>query len=55
MQPVDKELHFVISEVEYDDEGGVLTCSIEAVMSKRQSPIQWQDLKDATRWAQGWQ
>lgn len=53
--PVNKEKHFIITEMEFDEEGAVLSCVIEAVMSKRQVVINWQDLKDRQRWLQGWQ
>ncbi|WP_283711047.1 TIGR02450 family Trp-rich protein [Pseudoalteromonas prydzensis] len=53
--PVNKEKHFIITEMEFDEEGAVLSCVIEAVMSKRQVAINWQDLKDRQRWLQGWQ
>jgi tryptophan-rich hypothetical protein len=50
-----KEKHFIVSEVEYDEEGVVVSCSIEAVLSKRSSLIDWQELKDDLRWLYGWQ
>ena len=53
--PVNKEKHFIITEMEFDEEGAVLSCVIEAVMSKRQVAINWQDLKDRQLWLQGWQ
>ncbi|MEI7949827.1 MAG: TIGR02450 family Trp-rich protein [Gammaproteobacteria bacterium] len=53
--PSNKEKHFLVSEIEFDEEGVVLACCIEAVMSKRAMPINWQDLKDDSRWVHGWQ
>ncbi|WP_392343280.1 TIGR02450 family Trp-rich protein [Pseudoalteromonas prydzensis] len=53
--PVNKEKHFIIIEMDFDEEGVVISCVIEAVMSKRQVAINWQDLKDQQRWLQGWQ
>ncbi len=55
LQPVAKQLHFIVTDVEYDEDGSVLTCMIESVMSKNKFPIQWRDLKDTACWAQGWQ
>ena len=52
--PMNKEKHFIVSEIEFDDEGLVTACRIEAVMSKRGIPINWRDLKDDSRWLQGW-
>lgn len=52
--PVNKEKHFIISDIEFDEEGIVVACCIETVMSKRLTPINWLDLKDDNRWLQGW-
>ena len=52
--PCHKEKHFMVTEVEFDEEGIVVSCSIEAVMSKRSIPINWHDLKDDTNWLHGW-
>lgn len=54
VEPVKKEKHFLVTEVEFDEEGTVISCTIEAVMSKRSIPIQWQDLKDMSQWVHGW-
>ena len=52
--PLNKEKHFIIIEVEYDDDGAVMSCLIEAIMSKRSIQIQWRDLKNPLKWVQGW-
>lgn len=52
--PLDKEKHFIIIEVEYDEDGAVMSCLIEAIMSKRSIQIQWRDLKNTLKWVQGW-
>ena len=52
--PSNKEKHFIVTEIEFDEDGIVLSCSIEAVMSKRVIPINWRDLKDDKIWAHGW-
>lgn len=54
VQPTNKEKHFIVTEVEFDEEGLVVACSIEAVMSKRLSPINWRDLKNDSHWSLGW-
>lgn len=51
---MNKEKHFLITEVEYDEEGNVIECVLEAVMTKREQAIDWRDLSDDTVWAQGW-
>jgi tryptophan-rich hypothetical protein len=52
--PLNKEKHFIITEVEYDEDSAVVSCLIEAIMSKRSIHIQWRDLKDTAQWVQGW-
>jgi len=53
--PVNKEKHFIVTDVEFDEEKlVVVSCFIEAVMSKRSIPINWQDLKDDNQWLHGW-
>lgn len=52
--PLNKEKHFMITELEFDEEGLVIHCLIEAVMFKRCESIDWQILKDQTQWKQGW-
>jgi len=52
--PLNKEKHFIIIEVEYDEDGAVMSCWIEAIMSKRSVQIKWRNLKDTEQWVQGW-
>ena len=52
--PTKKEKHFIVSEIEFDEEGTVTLCCIESVMSKRPIPINWHNLKDESHWAHGW-
>ncbi len=52
--PTNKEKHFMVTGVEFDEEGVVVLCEIEAIMSKRTTPINWRDLEDNDRWVLGW-
>jgi len=52
--PINKEKHFIISKMQFDEEGIVVNCCIEAVMSKHVMAINWLDLKDESYWLQGW-
>ena len=52
--PLNKEEHFIVTKITFNDEGEVLLCVIEAVMSHRECAINWVELKDDTRWLQGW-
>lgn len=54
VEPRDKEKHFIVTEVEFDDDGAVVRCVLQAVMTHRESAIDWRDLKDSARWRQGW-
>jgi len=54
VNPKNKEKHFIVSEIEFDEDHAVVSCCIEAVFSKRSWPINWHDLKDDSHWLQGW-
>ena len=54
VNPVNKEKHFVVTAVKIDEEGNVIHCVIEAVISKRAEQIEWKNLKDSQQWQQGW-
>ena len=52
--PVNREKHFLVTEVEFEENGTVLSCKIEAVMSSNEYFIDWKTLKDTNQWRQGW-
>ena len=54
VHPVNKEKHFVVTAVKFDEEGDVVHCVIEAVWSHRAESINWQNLKNDSQWLQGW-
>lgn len=54
VNPRKKEKHFLVTEVEFNEEGELLVCTIEAVISNRAVPIQWHDLEDTNKWLHGW-
>jgi tryptophan-rich hypothetical protein len=54
VKSVNKEKHFLITELKLDEEGEVIHCLIEAVISHRVEPIEWEGLKDTDTWIQGW-
>lgn len=53
--PVNKEKHFMVTELTFDEEGNVEKCVLEAVYSKREQGIDWHQLKDSSIWKLGWQ
>ncbi|HKM37854.1 MAG TPA: TIGR02450 family Trp-rich protein [Thiopseudomonas sp.] len=55
VRPVNKEKHFLVTELKFDEEGNVIHCLLEAVISNREEAIDWQDLKNTEHWRQGWQ
>jgi tryptophan-rich hypothetical protein len=54
VKPLRKEKHFLVTELEFDEEGDVVHCLIEAVISNRSVLIQWKELKNNDNWLQGW-
>ena len=54
VEPINKERHFIITELELDENNNVSHCLIEAVISHRSKLINWIELKDSQYWLQGW-
>ena len=52
--PINKEKHFIITKIEFDENNNVINCLIEAVISNRVQPINWAELKESEHWQQGW-
>jgi tryptophan-rich hypothetical protein len=49
-----KEKHFVITSVEFDDQQTVVECVIEAVMTRNEYLLNWRELQDPACWKVGW-
>jgi tryptophan-rich hypothetical protein len=54
VKPLNREKHFLVTEVEFDEEGVVICCILEAILSNHARPISWRDLSDNQYWIQGW-
>ena len=54
LQPANKEKHFLVSDVERNDDGAIIHCEIEAIMTRRTFQIDWRELRNSDRWACGW-
>lgn len=54
VQPKHKEKHFLIREVEFNEDGVVVHCLMEAIMTKHEFDIDWRDLKNPVHWQTGW-
>lgn len=52
--PLNREKHFLVTDVEYNEDGSVLSCTLEAVLSKNEYPIDWKELKNSSCWRYGW-
>ncbi len=50
-----KEKHFIITTVKFDDDQRVSQCLIEAVINNNEYSINWRDLKNPQLWKIGWQ
>ena len=51
---VNKEKHFVITKVDFNEEQKVIRCVIEAVINRNEYNIDWRDLKLSGSWRVGW-
>ena len=54
VNPENKEKHFIVTSVDYDEGDVVLSCILEAVFTKREQAIDWKSLRDEQVWKQGW-
>ena len=54
VKPVNREKHFLVAEIEFEEDGSVLSCTLEAVLSNKQYAIDWNELKNPQAWTQGW-
>ncbi|GAL04118.1 TIGR02450 family Trp-rich protein [Photobacterium aphoticum] len=49
-----KERHFMVIDVEFDENQKVTRCLIQAVINHRLFPIDWRELKNQENWIMGW-
>jgi tryptophan-rich hypothetical protein len=52
--PMNKEKHFLVTQVDKDEQDSVISCSLEAVMTRKEYSINWHELKDKKHWLAGW-
>ncbi|MFK3969839.1 TIGR02450 family Trp-rich protein [Pseudomonas sp. NPDC087358] len=52
--PLNREKHFLVTELFCDEEGTVLQIELQAVLTKRAQRMAWQTLQDAQIWTMGW-
>ena len=54
VKPENKERHFIVSKLLRSDDEQITGCQLEAVINKRSYDIDWQQLRDSSRWIMGW-
>lgn len=54
VQVQNKEKHFTVTEIEFDEDKNVIKCLIEAVINHNAYEINWRDLKNTDIWRFGW-
>jgi tryptophan-rich hypothetical protein len=54
VMPMNREKHFLVSEIEFEEDGSVASCTLEAVLSNNEYSIDWTELKNEEKWVQGW-
>lgn len=54
VQPKNREKHFLVTELEHDENGVLLQIALEAVHSRRSEWLDWRVLRDDSSWLPGW-
>ncbi|KIY18486.1 MULTISPECIES: TIGR02450 family Trp-rich protein [Pseudomonas syringae group] len=52
--PLNREKHFLVTELFKDEEGTVLEIALQAVLTQRSERLPWQVLQQADTWRMGW-
>ncbi len=55
VSPSSGERHFIVTRLQRDDNDRVISCSLQAVLTRRESQIDWHELSDSDHWQMGWQ
>jgi tryptophan-rich hypothetical protein len=54
VKPVQREKHFLVTEVFCDEAGTVIDIELQAVLTQRSQRLPWQSLQDGEHWQFGW-
>lgn len=54
VNPLDKQKHFLVTQVSENDQNKIVACTLEAVLTRKEYDCDWRELKDRTRWLAGW-
>ncbi|MEB0041173.1 MULTISPECIES: TIGR02450 family Trp-rich protein [unclassified Pseudomonas] len=52
--PLNREKHFMVTELFCDEEGTVLEIELQAVLTRRTERLPWLSLQNADTWRMGW-
>jgi len=53
-RPLNREKHFLVTELLRDEEGTVREVELQAVLTRRTERFAWQTLQDSATWRTGW-
>jgi tryptophan-rich hypothetical protein len=53
-RPVNREKHFMVTELFRDEDGTVLEVELQAVLTQRSERLAWQTLQNDETWRMGW-
>jgi len=53
-RPLNREKHFLVTELLRDEEGTVRQVELQAVLTRRTERFAWQTLQDSATWRTGW-
>lgn len=54
VSPQNKEKHFLVTELQRDDEGVLLQIELQAVYNRRSQLVDWRVLRNEQQWVLGW-
>jgi tryptophan-rich hypothetical protein len=54
VRPQNREKHFLVTDLFYDEDGTVLQLELQAVLSQRSQRLDWRELENAEHWCMGW-
>jgi tryptophan-rich hypothetical protein len=54
VSPTNKEKHFMVIQVDHNENGEISACFIEAILSNHITSLDWRELEDPKIWLNGW-
>ena len=54
VKPRQKQKHFIVTKVKFDEVEQVSLCLIEAVLTRAEFSIDWRELTQEADWLMGW-